>query len=154
MSPFKLTTSGRRTLDEFNQRTDGNSGGTFGAIRRGRVSPRRAGYVQMRPGDAVGELFQKRRRRYCPRFFSAHVLDVGDVTLNLIAIFTIERQLPELFAHFPSRGDDLIDQRLIGAEDRCVDVTQSNRNRTGKSRHVDDLSRAEFFGLVYRSSQT
>src|SRR5712692_6069624 len=132
----------RRTLDKLDQSSHGHAGGAFRSIRLGVVAPGGAGDVQMRPGNAIGELFEKGGRGNRAGFSAADVLDVGNVRLDLARVFFIERQLPKLFANFFASSNDPVNQRLISPEDSGVNIAERDRNRAGERRHVDDARSA------------
>src|SRR5712692_9587598 len=132
----------RRTLDKLDQSSHGDAGWAFRAIGLGVIGPGGAGDVQMRPGNAIGKLFEKGGRGNRAGFFAADVLDVGNVRLDLARVFFIERQLPKLFANFFAGSDDPVNQRLVGPENSGVNVAEGDRNRAGERRHVDDARSA------------
>src|SRR5581483_11421842 len=87
--------SARRSLDEFDQRTHRHAGWAL----RG-IAPRGPGDIKVRPRRLFGKFFEKRGRRDRAGFLPAYVLNVSDVALDLLGVFSIERQLPKLFADF------------------------------------------------------
>ena len=72
----------------------------------------------MRPRQASHELLEEQGSGDGARVgVIAHVLQVGDLRIELAAIAALQRQLPEALVGAFSRGNNLIDQRLIVAED-------------------------------------
>src|SRR5687768_4825104 len=142
-----------RPIDYPQQRSDGTPRCSFGTIRLRLVAPGSARDIKVRPGHTIGKLFDERRRGNRARLAPAHVLDVGNVRLDLFRILLVERQLPELLADFPARRDDLFDQLLIRSQHSRVHITQRNRNRARQRGHVDNCGGAEFLGVGDRVRQ-
>src|SRR5215203_5380374 len=135
---FRAARTRRLALDEVEERADGDARGALRAEGLGLVAPCRAGDVEVRPGDAVGELLDEGSGGDGAGLAPADVLDVGDVGLDLLGVLLVERQLPELLADLPARLDDFVDQLLIRAEDARVHVAEGDRDRARQRRHVDD----------------
>src|SRR4051812_8354086 len=91
----------------------------------------------MCPRKSFGKFLKKRCGRYSSSFATPDVLNVSDVGFDLPRIFGIKRQLPKLFAHFPSRVDDFVNQVLIGSENRSVNVTKRDTDSPGESREIN-----------------
>ena len=112
------------SIDDSQERSHRDARWTFRSIGLGVVAPGRPGDIEMRPRNPVRKLLEESRRRYRPGLAATDILDVRNVRLDLFRVFLVERQLPELLAHFPARRDDLVDQFLIGSQHCCVHVTQ------------------------------
>src|SRR4051794_2296878 len=107
----------------------------------------------MRPRKSFGKFLKKSRGRYSSSFATTDVLNVSDVRFDLPRIIRIKRQLPKLFAHFPSRVDDFVDQILIGSENRSVNVTKRDTDSAGESREINYAGCAKLLRVSNRISK-
>ena len=62
------------------------------------IAPARPGDIEVDPRRRADELFEKLGRRDGPAPFSADVLQVGDVALELLLVIVVERQPPDALA--------------------------------------------------------
>src|SRR5258705_13226481 len=96
------------------------------------VGPCGSGDVQMCPFGLVDELLDKHSTHNSSGLSTrADILDVGDVRLDLLAVFLSDRKLPKVFAGFLAASNDLVNQTLIVAHNACVYIAQGNNDGTG-----------------------
>src|SRR5687768_9347660 len=115
------------------------------------VIPRGTCNVQMRPLRFIDELLNKDGAhdgaRLSPR---TNVLDVGDVRLDLFAVFLAYWKLPEIFACFLADRDYPIDKGLVITHNPGVLIAERDNYRSRQRRHIDDLRRPLLLGICDR----
>src|SRR6266446_2537827 len=123
--------------DEVDQGAEGYAGGAFGEPGLGVVVPGGTGNVQVNPGRVAGEFLDEHGAgNGAAAFAAADVLDVGDGSLDEIAVVVVDGHLPHFFADGFRAGEELFGERLVGAEDADVDVGEGEKGG------------AELFGVV------
>src|SRR4051794_28602238 len=106
------------------------------------VGPSGTGYVEVSPFCFVDELLNEHRSHDRSRLAAgADVLDIGDVGLDLFAVFRPDWQLPKTLACITSTFNDPVDERLIIPHDPGVDVAEGDDHGTGERCHVHDAGR-------------
>src|SRR5215510_8783680 len=128
---------------QINQRPQADASRADRQIRLAVFIPGGARDVEMRPWRVFDEFADEIGAGDRACFAPAHVLDVGDLALDLFAVVFVERQLPYLFAVLLCGGQNLIDPGLVCSEKRGVNIAERDRDRAGQSRQIDDLRRAE-----------
>src|SRR5207344_1460369 len=88
----------RRLERELGERPDRDTGRAFGHERPRLVGPRGTRNVDVRPGQAAGELLQEERCRNRRRGTAAGVAEVGDLALQLLEVVIEDRHRPETIA--------------------------------------------------------
>ncbi len=93
----------------------------------------------MHPREAVDELLQEHRAGDGARLAGrAHVLDVGDVGVDVLAIHGRQRQLPYGFAGDGGRVLHLLHQRRVVAKNSSDAVAERDDLCAGQRGDVDD----------------
>src|SRR6266478_4567239 len=116
--------------DEVDQGAEGYAGGAFGQPGLGVVVPGGTGNVQVNPGRVAGEFLDEHGAgNGAAAFAAADVLDVGDGSLDEIAVVVVDGHLPHFFADGFRVGE--------GGDDGA-----------GESGGVDEMGGAELFGVV------
>src|SRR6185503_15421638 len=83
---------------EFRERSHGNPAWTFRQVRFGFFSPGRTRNIDVRPWQPAGELLQEESRRNRTAGAAAGVGKVGDLALQLLAVFVEQRHRPHAIA--------------------------------------------------------
>ncbi|GBC83584.1 hypothetical protein HRbin10_02734 [bacterium HR10] len=107
------------------------------------VEPCRPGDVHVRPRRLFGELLQEIGGRDRSGLAPPHILEIGDLALELLAILGIQGHRPELLPGLAPGGDQLLDQRSIIAEDGRIDRPEGDHAGSGERGQVHDLLRPE-----------
>src|SRR5713226_9854613 len=79
---------------------------------------------------------------------AADVLDIGERSLDEIAVVVVDGHLPHFFADGFRAGKKLVCEGLVGAEDADVDVSEGDDDGTGERGGVDEMHGAELLGVV------
>ena len=95
--------------------------------------------VQVRPGLAAGELFEKGRALFRGPPARGGVPQVRDLALHRLGEFLIERQRPEPLAGLLARLAQRVHEALVGPHDRCRVGAQGDARTAGERGDVDDL---------------
>ena len=109
-SPGDIRISARKR--QLGERADRDAGRAFRQIRLRFLGPRRAGDVEVRPRQAAGELLQEQRRRDRSGRPAAGVREVGDLALDLIAVFVEQRHRPDAIAGAIGDAAHALDPRV------------------------------------------
>src|SRR5712691_1583141 len=135
--------------DEVDQGAEGYAGGAFGEPGLGVVVPGGAGDVEVNPGRVAGEFLDEHGAGDgAAAFAAADVLDVGDGSLDEIAVVVVDGHLPHFFADGFGAGEKLVGKGLVGAEDADVDVGEGDDDGTGKGGGVDEMRGTKLLGVV------
>src|SRR2546427_12664340 len=146
-----VTIPARRSIrqDKVDEGAQGHAGGAFGKPRLGVVVPGSAGDVQVNPGGVAGEFLDEHGAGDgAAAFAAADVLDIGDGSLDEIAVVVVDGHLPHFFADAFRAGEKLVGEGLVGAEDADVDVCEGNNDGAGEGGGVDEMRGAEVLGVV------
>src|SRR5713226_395171 len=134
--------------DEVDQGAEGYAGGAFGEPGLGVVVPSGAGNVQVNPGRVAGEFLDEHGAgNGAAAFAAADVLDVGDGSLDEIAVVVVDGHLPHFFADGFRAGEELFGERLVGAEDADVDVGEGDDDGAGERGGIDEDEAAFGVGI-------
>src|SRR5713101_2223594 len=135
--------------DEVDQGAEGYAGGAFGEPGLGVVVPGGAGNVEVNPGRVAGEFLDEHGAGNGAAAFAAtDVLDVGDGSLDEIAVVVVDGHLPHFFADGFGAGEKLVGEGLVGAEDADVDIGEGDDDGAGEGSSVDEMGSAELLGVV------
>src|SRR5581483_6020046 len=105
----------RATLQPFDEGSDRDTGAAFGRVVVDlALVVRRAGHVEVRPRDAVGdELLEEQARHEHPAVLVAGVLQIGGVGLERLLQLLRQWHRPRLLAGPVGGGKDLVAERLV-----------------------------------------
>src|SRR5216683_2603460 len=107
----------------MDQGTQGYASRAFGEPGLGVVIPGGAGDVEVDPGGLAGKFLDEHGAGdRAAAFTAADVLDVSDGALDELAVIVVDGHLPHFFAGGFGACEQLVGERLIGAEDTNVDV--------------------------------
>src|SRR5438445_4110875 len=147
LRPYKRKSSIRQ--DEVDEGAQGHAGGAFGQPRLGVVVPGGAGDVQVNPWRVPGEFLDEHGASDgAAAFAAADVLDIGDGSLNEIAVVVVDGHLPHFFTGGLRAGEELVRKGLVGAKDADVDVGEGNDDGAGQRGGIDQVRGAELLGVV------
>src|SRR6267143_6659388 len=107
--------------------SEGHAGGAFGEPGLGVVVPGGAGDVQVNPGRVAGEFLDEHSAGDgASAFAAADVLNIGDGSLDEIAIVVVNGHLPHFFTGGFGAGEKFVRESLVRTEDANVDVGKGN----------------------------
>ena len=117
-----------------------------GTLGRARL-PRRAGDVEVRPAVLAGVAAQEHRGGNRPAGTRPHIAHVGEVALQCLVVFLVQRHPPAGVERALCRGLELRRHRVVGGEQAGMVMTKGDHAGTGQRGHVDDDGRLEAFGV-------
>ncbi len=133
----------------MNEGAKGHAGGAFGEPRLGVVVPGGTGDVQVNPRRVASEFLDEHGAgNGAAAFAAADVLDIGDGSLDEIAVVVVDGHLPHFFADGFGAGEELVGKGLVGAEDADVDVGEGDDDGTGKGGGVDEMRGTKLLSVV------
>src|SRR5882724_6493914 len=134
----------------MNQGAQGYAGWAFREPGLGVVVPGSAGDVEVNPGGVAGKFLDEHGTGYgAAAFAAADVLDVRDGALDELAVVVVEGHLPHFFPGGFGAGEELVGERLVGAEHADVDVGERDHDGAGKGGGVNEMGGAELLGVVH-----
>src|SRR4029077_391872 len=123
---------------------EGHAGGAFGEPGLGVVIPSGAGDVQVNPRRVAGEFLDEHSTGDgTAAFAAADVLDVGEGSLDEIAVVIVNGHLPHFLTDSFGAGEELVGEGLVGAEDADVDVGEGDDDGACERGGVDEMRGAE-----------
>jgi len=124
----------------MDHRTKRDTGGAFGKPGFGVVVPGGAGDVEVYPWGVAGEFLDEHGAGDgAAALAAADVLDVGKAAFDEFAVVVVDRHLPHFLAGGFGAGQELVGERLIGAEDAGVDVGEGYDDGAGESGGIDEV---------------
>src|SRR6267154_4392192 len=135
--------------DEVDESAQGYARGAFGEPGLGVVVPGSAGDVQVNPRRVAGKFLDEHGAGDgAAAFAAADVLNIGDGSLDEIAIVVVNGHLPHFFTGGFGAGEKFVGERLVRTEDANVDVGKGNDDGAGQGRGIDEMGSAELLGVV------
>src|SRR5262245_40480263 len=136
------------------ERANCDSRRTFCLMRLDPIGPGSSGDIQMRPLGFIDEFLNEDRTHDSAGLATrSDVLYIRNIRLDLFAVFLANRKLPKVFTGLLAALDDVVNQALVIAHDTGINVAESDNDRAGKGRHIDDFRGTILFRVGDRVRQ-